>query len=194
MATEDPYPVKAYIAYRHDPLMAYPDPEALKKIFDKLDLLVSVTFSWSDTAWYADVVLPLSPYLERESILAGKNGLKPYFFLRQRAVDPLFDTKADWEILGGLARRLALTPLAFDTIEDIWEYQLQGTGVSMADFQATGMVPLAEEPKYRSREELQLQDPFRQDRGHQRPLGKGRGAVAAALRVAGPAGCRGSSA
>ena len=41
METEDPYPVKAYIAYRHDPLMAYPDPEALKNILDKLDLLVS---------------------------------------------------------------------------------------------------------------------------------------------------------
>lgn len=101
IASEDPYPVKAYIAYRHDPLMAYPDPEALKKIFDRLDLLVSVTFSWSDTAWYSDVVLPLSPYLERESILACKNGLKPYFFLRQRAVNPAFDTRADWEILGG---------------------------------------------------------------------------------------------
>ena len=126
IATEDPYPVKAYIAYRHDPLMAYPDPEALKKIFDKLDFLVSVTFSWSDTAWYADVVLPLSPYLERESILACKNGLKPYYFLRQRAVDPAFDTRADWEILGGLARRLDLTPLAFDTVQDIWELPAPG--------------------------------------------------------------------
>ncbi|MFW6323553.1 MAG: molybdopterin-dependent oxidoreductase, partial [Desulfovibrionales bacterium] len=27
VATGDPYPVKAYIAYRHDPLMALPDPE-----------------------------------------------------------------------------------------------------------------------------------------------------------------------
>lgn len=47
--TEDPYPLKAYIAYRHDPLMGFPDPKRLKRIFDKLDLLVSVTFSWSDT-------------------------------------------------------------------------------------------------------------------------------------------------
>ena len=31
--TAEPYPVKAYIAYRHDPLMALPDPEAQKKIF-----------------------------------------------------------------------------------------------------------------------------------------------------------------
>jgi len=75
--------------------MGFPDPKRLKRIFDKLDLLVSVTFSWSDTAWYSDVVLPLSPYLERESIIACKNGLKPYFFLRQRAVEPRFDTRAD---------------------------------------------------------------------------------------------------
>ncbi len=119
-------------------MMALPDPERQKKIFDNLDFLVSVTFSWSDTAWYADVVLPLSPYLERESILASKNGLKPYFFTRQRAVPPRFDTRADWEILCGLAKRLGLEPLAFESIQDIWNYQLQGTGVTMADFKATG--------------------------------------------------------
>jgi thiosulfate reductase/polysulfide reductase chain A len=157
--TADPYPVKAYLAYRHDPLMAYPDPEALKKIFAKLDLLVSVTFSWSDTAWYSDVVLPLSTYLERESILAGKNGLKPYFFLRQRSVEPIFDTRADWEILCGLARRLGLDALAFDRIEDIWAYQLKDTGVTMEDFEATGLVSLTDKPQYRSRDELSFKTP-----------------------------------
>jgi thiosulfate reductase / polysulfide reductase chain A len=159
IATEDPYPVKAYIAYRHDPLMALPDPESQKKIFDKLDFLVSVTFSWSDTAWNADVVLPLSPYLERESLLATKNGLKPYFFLRQRAVQPRFDTRADWEILCGLAKRLGIEPLAFESIQDIWNYQLQETGVTMADFEATGMVNLADKPLYRPRADLKFTTP-----------------------------------
>jgi thiosulfate reductase/polysulfide reductase chain A len=55
MDSNDPYPVKAYIAYRHDPLMGFPDPDRLEQIFSKLDLLVSVTFSWSDTAWFSDV-------------------------------------------------------------------------------------------------------------------------------------------
>lgn len=157
--TEDPYPIKAYIAYRHDPLMGFPEAEVLKNTFRKLDLLVSVTFSWSDTAWYSDVVLPLSPYLERESILACKNGLKPYFFLRQRAQEPRYDTKADWEILCGLAKRLGIGPLAFESIEDIWKYQLEGTGVSMADFEATGMVSLAEQPLYRKMEEYKFKSP-----------------------------------
>ena len=106
-----------------------------------------MTFSWSDTAWFSDVVLPLSPYLERESIIACKNGLKPYFFVRQRALEPRFDTRADWEILGGLAKRLdGMEPLRFNSIEAIWDYQLDGTGVTIDDFQATGMVSLASEP------------------------------------------------
>jgi thiosulfate reductase/polysulfide reductase chain A len=156
MATEDPYPVKAYIAYRHDPLMGFPEPERLKKIFSKLDLMVSVTFSWSDTAWYSDVVLPLSPYLERESILACKNGLKPHFFVRKRSVEPRFDTKADWEIISGLAKRMGLEQLVFESVEDIWRYQLEGTGVQIEDFSKTGMVMLADTPKYRTFEELKF--------------------------------------
>jgi thiosulfate reductase/polysulfide reductase chain A len=154
--TEDPYPVKAYIAYRHDPLMGFPDPDALKKIWDKLDFLVSVTFTWSDTAWYSDVVLPLSPYLERESIIASKNGLNPYFFMRRRAVTPRYDTRADWEIFCGLAKRLGLNSLAFDAIEDIWDHQLQGTGVTREDFDAKGFVTLADGPRYRQPDDLGL--------------------------------------
>jgi len=147
--TEDPYPVKAYIAYRHDPLMGYPEPERLLKKWEQLDLLVSVTFSWSDTAWNSDVVLPLSPFLERESIIVTKNALKPQFFVRRRAVDPRYDTRADWEIVSGLAKRMGLDELVFENVEDLWTFQLEGTGVTIADFDATGMVPLSDKPVYR---------------------------------------------
>ncbi len=141
-----PYPIRAYIAHRHDPLMAFPDQKAVKKLWEKLDLLVSVTFSWSDTAWNADVVLPMSTFLERESIIASKGGLKPQFFMRKRAVAPRFDTKADWEIYAGLAKRLGMELLAVDRIEQLWERQLEGTGVSIADFDAKGFVELADKP------------------------------------------------
>jgi thiosulfate reductase / polysulfide reductase chain A len=146
--TADPYPIKAYIAYRHDPLMGFADPDRLRRTFDKLDLLVSITFSWSDTAWHSDVVLPLSPYLERESTIATKNDLLPYFFFRQRAVQPRYDTRADWEIITGLAKRMGLEKLGFDSIRDIWRFQLDGTGVSIEDFDKTGMVLLGEAPLY----------------------------------------------
>ena len=148
MRSGRPYPLKSYIAWRHDPLQAMPDPEDVKDCFAHLDLLVSVTFSWSDTAWHSDVVLPLSPYLARESILATKLGLKPQFHLRQRAMEPLYDTRTDWEIMAGLGRRLGLKHLDFSRIEDIWDFQLQDTGVTMHDFAATGFVPLTDSPHY----------------------------------------------
>jgi thiosulfate reductase/polysulfide reductase chain A len=150
METDDPYPIKAYIAYRHDPLMGYPDPERLKKMWEKLDLLVSVTFSWSETAWYSDVVLPLSPYLERESTITTKNALKPEFFVRRRAVDPCYDTKSDWEIVSGLAKRMGLPELVFETKEDVWNFQLEGTGVKIEDFDAKGIVSLTDKPQYKA--------------------------------------------
>jgi thiosulfate reductase/polysulfide reductase chain A len=148
IASGEPYPVKAYIAHRHDPLMAFPDPDDVKRLWEKLELLVAVTFSWSDTAWHADVVLPMSPYLERESMIAAKNGVSPSFFVRKRAVEPRFDTRADWEIYRDLARRMGISPLDFNSIEDIWNYQLEGTGVAIPDFEATGMVKLGG-PLYR---------------------------------------------
>lgn len=157
--SQDPYPVKAYIAYRHDPLMGFPDPDRLREMFNNLDLLVSVTFSWSDTAWFSDVVLPLSPYLERESVIATKNALKPQFFVRHRAIEPRYDSRADWEIVGGLAKRLGLPELVFDSVEDIWRFQLQDTGVAIDDFNATGMVNLADKPIYRDMDKLKFKTP-----------------------------------
>lgn len=147
--TGKPYPIRAYIAHRHDPLMAFPDQEAVKKLWEKLELLVAVTFTWSDTAWNADVVLPMSTYLERESIIASKGGLKPQFFLRRRAIAPRFDTRADWEIYAGLSKRLGIEPLAVTRPEELWERQLEGTGVSVADFDAKGFVELADKPTYK---------------------------------------------
>ena len=144
--SETPYPVKAYIVNRHDPLMAFPDMEDVKAMWENIELIVAPTFSWSDTAWFADVVLPISPYLERDEIIMTKNGAKPAFQIRKRCVEPVYDTKAIWEIYAGLAKRMGLKELAFEKIEDIWNFQLEGTGVTLADFDAKGIVTLAKEP------------------------------------------------
>ncbi|NIR13045.1 MAG: molybdopterin-dependent oxidoreductase, partial [Desulfobacterales bacterium] len=82
----DPYPIKAYIVFRHDPLLSLPDPEAQKEALDKLDLLVAIDSNYSETGWYADVLLPSATYLEKSSILATGKGLKPQFRMRKQAV------------------------------------------------------------------------------------------------------------
>jgi thiosulfate reductase/polysulfide reductase chain A len=140
-----PYPVAAYIAYRHDPLTSLPDPDRLKAVLDKLPLLVAIDVNYSETAWYSDVLLPESSYLERANILAQNNGGRPNFSLRDQAVAPRFDTRPAWWIFRELLRRLGhADTLDFDRIEDLWAHQLQGTGVTVDDLRMTGVVPLAD--------------------------------------------------
>ncbi|MEG1610788.1 MAG: molybdopterin-dependent oxidoreductase, partial [Bilophila sp.] len=157
--TDDPYPIRAYLSIRHNVLSALPDPEALRRQLNKLDFMVAITTTWSATAAYADLVLPLSPPLSRESILATKTGARPQFFRRMRAVAPRFKTKADWEILCGLATRMGFDKLAFTRIEDIWDYQLEGTGVVRADFDQTGFVNLSSTPAWKQLDAITLSTP-----------------------------------
>jgi thiosulfate reductase/polysulfide reductase chain A len=146
--TQRPYPIKAYMSFGHDPLAEHPDPGALTRILDKLELLVCATPFWSQSAWHADIVLPISSYLEQESILFQQNGLKPSFGVRFRCVNPRLDTRSDWRVIAELSKRLGISTLSFNGIEDIWRYQLQETGVSMEDFNETGRVELTQKPVY----------------------------------------------
>jgi thiosulfate reductase/polysulfide reductase chain A len=142
---EDPYPVKAYIVYRHDPLLSLPDPEAQKKIFDKLDLIVSIDANYSETAWYADVLLPSATYLEKSSVLCTGKGLKPSFRMRKKAIEPHDDSRPDWWIFKSLAEKLGIGEyFKFDDIEEFWEWQLEGTGVSVEDLEKKGTVSLTD--------------------------------------------------
>ena len=142
-----PYPVKAYIAFRHDPLLSLPDPEAQKKAFDKLDLLVAIDANYSETGWYADVLLPSATYLEKSSTLTTGKGLKPSFGMRKQAVEPRNDARPDWWIFKSLAERLGAGEyFKFKDMEEFWKFQLKGTGVKVSDFDKKGTVSLADKP------------------------------------------------
>lgn len=143
-----PYPIRAYIAFSHDPLTSLPDPAALKQRLAGLEMLVSITYSWSDTAWYSDVVLPMPSYLESSSPLMTITGLKPQIRMRKAACAPLHNTRAGWEIISGLSQRLGFDKLCFNSIEEVWNAQLAGTGISIDDFTATGFVSLCDTPNY----------------------------------------------
>jgi thiosulfate reductase / polysulfide reductase chain A len=153
LLNEDPYPVKAYFVFRHDPLLSLPDPEAQKKALDKLDLLVAMDSRYSETGWYADVLLPSATYLEKGSALATGKGLKPGFKIRQAAIEPHGGAKPDWWFFKTLAERMGVGEhFKFDSIEEFWEFQLKGTGVTLADFEKTGSVSLADKPIWFDRE------------------------------------------
>ncbi len=145
MEKEDPYPVKAWIAMRHDPFSGMPDPKKQKQAFEFCDLLVSIDTHYSEFGWFADVILPESTYLERESPVCVQKGLKPRLAVRKRAIDPTFDTKPGWWIFRQLAERVDISEyFPYNTIEEFWKWQLEPTGISIDDFDEKGFVPLTD--------------------------------------------------
>jgi len=138
---DDPYPLKALIAYRFDPLMSIPESELTLRALEKLDLVVTIDINFSDIAWYSDVILPESIYLERTDCLQQANGLKPQLFLRRQAVTPRYNTMPGAVILKKLAERLGVgNYFPFSNSEELVQWQLEGTGFSLEDFDKKGFV------------------------------------------------------
>ena len=160
LETGQPYGIGAYFAYRHDPLTGMPDAEAMKRALDKLKLLVSIDVRYSETGWYSDVILPESTYLERANVLAQMPGPVPVFLMRDQAIAPRFDSRPAWWIFREILRRMGMKEaLDFETIEEIWNYQLEGTGVTVAEMREQGIVPLAAAPKLTPRDKLRFPTP-----------------------------------
>jgi thiosulfate reductase/polysulfide reductase chain A len=84
----------------------------------------------------------------------------PIFLMRDQAIAPRFDSRPAWWIFREILRRMEVKDaLDFETIEELWNWQLEGTGVTIAEMRQKGFVALAGPPKLIPREELRLPTP-----------------------------------
>jgi thiosulfate reductase/polysulfide reductase chain A len=158
---EDPYPIKALIAYRFEPLGSIPDTGMMLKALEALDLVVTIDINFSDIAWYSDVILPESTYLERTDSVQQANGLKPQMFLRKQTVPPRYDTREGAMILKQIGERIGIGKyFPYASMEELVAWQLEGTGFAMEDFGAKGFVAYAKDPIFWDRKDgLKLKTP-----------------------------------
>ena len=142
---EDPYPIKALIAFRFDPLMSIPDTNLMKKALEKLDLVVAIDINYSDIAWYSEVILPESTSSERTDCVQQANGLKPQMFLRKQALPPRYDTREGAMILKQIGERIGIGEyFPYESMDDLVKWQLEGTGFSIGSFESKGFVSYAD--------------------------------------------------
>jgi len=122
-----------------DNLFARPNeemkPEEIKwrdDVEGKLDLMVAIDFRMTTTPIYADVVLPAATWYEKEDL--SSTDMHPFVHPFNRAVDPLWQARSDWDIyrtiaeefsklakthLPGTYKDLVTAPLAHDTPQEI---------------------------------------------------------------------------
>jgi anaerobic selenocysteine-containing dehydrogenase len=79
----------------------------LKEVWPKLELVVTVDFMMNTTAHYSDVVLPACSWFEKDFDLTG-GPIHRYIQCQQRVIEPLWESKTDWEIFKGLADKMGV--------------------------------------------------------------------------------------
>ncbi len=93
----------------------------------KLDLLVTLDFRMSTTCLYSDIVLPTATWYEKNDL--NTSDMHPFIHPLSTAVDPGWQSRSDWDIYKGFAKKFSevcvghlgaerdvvLTPLAHDT-------------------------------------------------------------------------------
>jgi molybdopterin-containing oxidoreductase family molybdopterin binding subunit len=73
------------------------------EIFPKLDFIVAAELFMTPTARFADILLPVTSYLEFSDFIPFPY---PNVQLQQKAVEPLYEARSDVDIAAGLAERL----------------------------------------------------------------------------------------
>jgi nitrate reductase alpha subunit len=90
----------------------------------KLDLVVTLDFRMSTTCVYSDIVLPTASWYEKNDL--NTSDMHPFIHPLSAAVDPVWESKSDWEIYKGLAKTFsAIAPEVLGKEKDVVLVPLQ---------------------------------------------------------------------
>ena len=131
---EKPYPIKALIVTGGNPALTLPDSGRIKKVLDRLELLVVIDLFMTKTAEMADIVLPACSFMERAGIgyVYGVTSGLPYILLRKRVIEPLGESLPDWRFWCELGKRMGYGDLfPWQTDEEVVEYWLKPSGLTI---------------------------------------------------------------
>ena len=141
-------PVKAVIVYNNNPVAVCPDSEKVLAGFRREDLYCVVLDSFmTDTADYADLVLPATTQLEHYDVHKSYGHL--YALANNPAIAPVGESLANSEVFRRLAARMGFDEPCFrDSDEDICRTALASTqsrmrGIDWEEMKRSGWQRLA---------------------------------------------------
>ena len=110
-------PVKAMFVYNSNPAAVAPNQNDVLRGMAREDLFVVVHEQFfTDTADYADVLLPAATFLETKDVQGAYGHL--FAQVSQRAIEPLGEARNNVTLFGELARRMGFDEACFDDRED----------------------------------------------------------------------------
>jgi len=138
-----PYTVDAMVVYKQNYVEAVPNRKKTMQMIDKMEFICSIDIQMTESAYFADLVIPESTYLERWDTVHSLSGIWPIATFRQPVIEPIFKTKSMLEITQGVVAEMLKIPELWDDADEM----------EVEDFKATifeGMMstPVSEQIKY----------------------------------------------
>ncbi|MBW3166364.1 thiosulfate reductase PhsA [Ferrimonas balearica] len=136
-----PYHLKGWVISRSNPMQTMTDRKRVVEALNKLDFVVACDVYISETAAYADVILPECTYLERDEEISDKSGKNPAYYVRQQVVDVLGDAKPSWQIWKELGDALGLGQFfPWDNMDALQMVQVKGDAQWLNTIKTEGFV------------------------------------------------------
>jgi nitrate reductase NapA len=135
--------VKAALVMCTNPAQSMPAADRYRAAMDKCFLVVSEAFADSETAQYADVLLPAATWVEKEGVL-GQSERR--YQLMEKLIDPPGQARSDLQILVDLAQRLGHGDLIkAHTAEEVWNEWREVSSKSFYNFKGMTRARLRKE-------------------------------------------------
>ncbi len=136
-----PYPIKGWVMCRTNPMQTMTDRAKVLASLQKMEFIVCCDVYVSETAAYADLILPESTYLERDEEIADKSGKSPAYYVRQRVVETIGDTKPSWMIFKEAAEAMGLGEFyPWENMETLQFAQLNRDAKALSNIKEKGFV------------------------------------------------------
>jgi anaerobic selenocysteine-containing dehydrogenase len=132
-------PIRAMVVWNCNPAVTNPNAEAVRRGLEREDLFLVVHEQFlTDTARYADIVLPATTQLETTDVVPAWGHL--WMGWNERAIEPLGEACSNTELFRRLAAAMGLTePALFDDDETVIQQAL-GHKVDLAELRRVGWV------------------------------------------------------
>lgn len=124
--------IRGLLSICFNPVVSLPDNNFIRRCLEKLDFYVAIDFFLSETARYADVVLPGSLQEEDEGTVTQAEGR---IVKINKAVDCPGEARRDWEIVQDIAKALGREQgLTFANPEEIFDALRVASKGGVADY------------------------------------------------------------
>jgi len=110
--------IKALYQVGENPVLSEADANHVKKALEKLEFFVVQDIFLTETARYADIILPACCFAEKEGTFTNTERRVQRV---RKAVDPPGEAKDDWWISCEIAKRMGAKGFDFDSVTDIVE-------------------------------------------------------------------------